>query len=75
VAERSAEVARIAASLQTITNPNMASDLITAIALSRAALEGALANVQINLDSIKLESPEDEAFVREARKRAAILKE
>jgi len=53
----------------------MASDLITAIALSRAALEGALANVQINLDSIKLESPEDEAFVREARKRAAILKE
>jgi formiminotetrahydrofolate cyclodeaminase len=74
VAEKSAEVARIAATLQPITNPNMASDLITAIALSRAALEGALANVAINLDSIKPDSPEDETFVSEARKRAAALK-
>jgi formiminotetrahydrofolate cyclodeaminase len=52
----------------------MASDLITAIALSQAALEGALANVAINLDSIKPGSPEDEAFVAETRKRAAALK-
>jgi len=74
VAEAAVEVARIAASLQPITSPNMASDLITAIALSRAALEGALANVAINLDSIKPESPEDEAFVTETRKRAAELK-
>jgi formiminotetrahydrofolate cyclodeaminase len=74
VAEKSSEVARIATTLQPITNPNMASDLITAIALSRAALEGALANVQINLDSIKPDSPEDEAFVSESRKHAAALK-
>jgi len=74
VAEKSAEVARIATTLQPITNPNMASDLITAIALSRAALEGALANVAINLDSIKPESPEDEAFVAETRKRAEALR-
>jgi formiminotetrahydrofolate cyclodeaminase len=74
VAEKSAEVARIATTLQPITNPNMASDLITAIALSRAAQEGALANVQINLDSMKSESQEDKAFVSESRKRAEALK-
>ena len=74
VAEKAAEVARIAARLQPITNPNMKSDLTTAIALSRAALEGALANVAINLDSIKPESPEDEAFVSVTRKRAEELK-
>ena len=74
VAEKSVEVARIAASLHPITNPNMKSDLTTAIALSRAALEGALANVAINLDSIKPESPEDEAFVGETRKRSEELK-
>ncbi len=74
VAERAVEVARIAAALKPITNPNMHSDLITAIALARAALEGALANVEINLDSIKPGSPEDEAFVAETRKRAAELR-
>jgi formiminotetrahydrofolate cyclodeaminase len=74
VAEGAVAVAQIAAQLQPISNPNMASDLITAIALARAALEGALANVAINLDSIKPESPEDEAFVTETRKRAAELK-
>jgi glutamate formiminotransferase/formiminotetrahydrofolate cyclodeaminase len=74
VAERAVEVARIAASLQPITNPNMKSDLTTAIALAGAALEGALANVAINLDSIQPASPEDEAFVRGTRKRAEALK-
>ena len=74
VAEKAVEVARIAAPLKPITNPNMISDLTTAIALARAALEGALANVEINLDSIKPESPEDEAFVRETSKRVAALK-
>jgi glutamate formiminotransferase/formiminotetrahydrofolate cyclodeaminase len=74
VAEKAAEVARIAASLRPITNPNMASDLTTAIALAKAALEGALANVEINLGSIKPESPEDEAFVNETRKRMEALK-
>jgi len=69
VAEKVVEVAEIATSLKPITNPNMKSDLTTAIALARAALEGALANVEINLDSLK-----DEAFVSQTRKRAAALK-
>jgi formiminotetrahydrofolate cyclodeaminase len=73
VAEGAVEVAQIAARLKPITNPNMNSDLTTAIALAKAALEGALANVAINLDSIKPDSPEDEAFVCQARKRAAAL--
>ena len=69
VAEKVVEVAKIATSLKPITNPNMKSDLTTAIALAKAALEGALANVEINLDSLK-----DEAFVAETRKRALTLK-
>jgi formiminotetrahydrofolate cyclodeaminase len=74
VAENVVEVARIATDLKPITNPNMKSDLTTAIALARAALEGALANVEINLDSLKKDSPKDEVFVAETRKRAAALK-
>ncbi|MGA2674234.1 MAG: glutamate formimidoyltransferase [Terracidiphilus sp.] len=73
VAERAAEVARIAAALQPVTNPNMNSDLTTAVALAGAALKGALANVAINLDSIKPASPEDEAFVSQTRQRAEAL--
>jgi len=69
VAEKVVEVAKIAAKLKPITNPNMKSDLTTAIALATAALEGALANVDINLDSLK-----DDAFVNETRRRAAALK-
>ena len=70
VAERAAEVVRIASILAPITNPNMKSDLVTAVALAKAALAGALANVEINLASLK-----DEAFVAEARTRAAALQE
>ena len=73
VAERSAEVARIAESLHGITSPMMASDLTTSIALAGAAIKGALANVQINLDSIEAGSPEDEIFVSQTRARAAEL--
>jgi glutamate formiminotransferase len=69
VAERVAEVEEIAEKLKPITNPNMKSDLTTAIALAKAALEGALANVEINLESL-----EDAAFVAETRKRALILR-
>jgi glutamate formiminotransferase len=69
VAEKVVEVAKIASTLKPITNPNMKSDLTTAIALAKAALEGALANVEINLESLK-----DEAFVGETRKRAAALR-
>jgi len=73
VAERAAEVAGIAANLRTMTSPMMKSDLTTAIALAGAAIKGALANVEINLDSIEAGSAEDEAFVRQARTRAAEL--
>ncbi|MGC2821154.1 MAG: glutamate formimidoyltransferase [Candidatus Sulfotelmatobacter sp.] len=68
VAEKAQEVARIAASLEGITNPNMKSDLTTAEALARAAVTGALANVEINLTSMK-----DQAFVAEVRKKAFVL--
>jgi glutamate formiminotransferase/formiminotetrahydrofolate cyclodeaminase len=63
------EVAEIATKLQPITNPNMKSDLTTALALAKAALEGALANVNINLDSLN-----DEPFVTETRKRTSLLR-
>ena len=74
VAEKVVEVGKIATDLKPITNPNMKSDLTTAIALANAALEGALANVEINLDSLKKDSPKDEAFVNETRKRAGALR-
>jgi len=74
VAENVVEVARIATNLKPITNPNMKSDLTAAIALAKAALEGALANVEINLESLKKDSPKDESFVTETRKRAAGLR-
>jgi len=69
VAERAREVAEIAERLKPITNPNMKSDLTTGIALAGAAIEGAMANVEINLESLK-----DEPFVAEVRKRAEALK-
>jgi formiminotetrahydrofolate cyclodeaminase len=43
------------------------------VALAGAAVTGALANVQINLESIEAGSPDDEAFVRQTRKRATEL--
>ena len=73
-AERAAETARIANTLKPISNPNMASDLVTAIALAQAALTGALSNVEINLGSMKAGFAGDDAFVREMRERAAKLK-
>jgi len=69
VAERAREVAAIVETLKPITNPNMKSDLTTALALSRAAMEGALANVEIDLESLK-----DQVFAAETRKRALALR-
>jgi glutamate formiminotransferase / formiminotetrahydrofolate cyclodeaminase len=69
VAERAREVARISANLGPITNPNMKSDLTTASALARAAIEGALANVEINLESVK-----DAEFVAKIRETAVTLR-
>jgi glutamate formiminotransferase len=74
VAEKVFEVSGIATKLKPITNPNMKSDLTTAIALAKAALEGALANVEINLDALKKDSPKDEPFVAETQKRMAAVK-
>jgi glutamate formiminotransferase/formiminotetrahydrofolate cyclodeaminase len=73
-AEKVVEVAKIANNLKPMTNPNMKSDLATAIALAKAALEGALANVEINLDALAKDSPTNEAFVAETRSRAAALR-
>jgi len=56
VAEHAKDVAGIAEKLKPITNPNMKSDLASAVALAEAAVKGALANVEINLESIKDES-------------------
>ena len=53
VAEQAWEVAELIEALSPITNPNMKSDLTTASALARAAIAGALANVEINLGSLK----------------------
>jgi len=69
VAEKAHEVAEITRSLFAISNPNMKSDLTTAQALARAAITGALANVEINLASIK-----DLGFAAEVRKKAEIVR-
>jgi glutamate formiminotransferase/formiminotetrahydrofolate cyclodeaminase len=73
VAEHAIEVNELALRLKPITNPHMISDLTTAIALAKAAVTGALANVDINLDSIKPDSPEISAFVSQTRLRAEAL--
>ena len=66
VAEKANEIAQITDSLGPITNPNMKSDLTTAAALAKAAITGALANVEINLSSLK-----DQPFVDDIRRRTA----
>jgi len=74
VAEKAFEVQQIATKLTPITNPRMSSDLVTARALAKAAIEGALANVEINLESIDMDSSDDAAFVTGTRKRAEEMK-
>ena len=69
VAERAREVRTVLESLRPITNPKMASDITVGIALANAAVEGALANVEINLEDLK-----DGAFVAEVQKRVAAAK-
>ena len=69
VAEKAREVAAIAERLGPMTNPNMKSDLTTSVALAEAAIKGALANVEINLESLK-----DAAFVSEVRRRADLVR-
>ena len=69
VAEKAHQIAQLAKSLEPITNPNMKSDLTTASALATAAITGALANVEINLASIK-----DQAFADQVRQRTAKIR-
>ena len=69
VAERSSELGRILEGLRPITNPKMASDLTVGIALARAAIEGAVANVEINLADLR-----DGAFVADVRERVEAVK-
>jgi len=69
VAERAREVLQLAKNLRPVTNPNMKSDLATAEALARAAVEGALANVDINLKSLK-----DPEFAAQVKKQAEALR-
>jgi len=68
IAQQAAEVASIVAGLRPITNPNAASDLTVAALLAKAAMEGALANVEINLGSLK-----DATFTAEVRSKVAQL--
>jgi formiminotetrahydrofolate cyclodeaminase len=68
IAQGAAEVARILESLQPITSTNMASDLTVGGGLAEAARKGALANVDINLASIK-----DASFVASMRSKVEDL--
>jgi formiminotetrahydrofolate cyclodeaminase len=69
VAERSRELRTILESLRSITNPKMASDITVGIALANAAVEGALANVEINLGDLT-----DKTFVADVNTRAAAVR-
>ena len=66
VVERAREVVEWAERLRPVTNPKMASDLTTAVSMARAAIEGAMANVEINLSSLS-----DETFKSEIAARLA----
>lgn len=69
VAEKAHEIAQIVKSLEPITNPNMKSDLTTALALAGAGITGALANVEINLSSVK-----DQTFAQQVRRRTDAIR-
>ena len=68
VAENAHAIAQRPESLEPITHPNRHSELTTALALARAAITGALANVEINLTSLK-----DQAFAAQVRQRTSAL--
>jgi formiminotetrahydrofolate cyclodeaminase len=79
VAESACEIGQIATSLRQITNPRMSSDLTTSIALANAALAGALANVEVNLESLEADAQkplptQDATFVSATRSRVAALR-
>jgi formiminotetrahydrofolate cyclodeaminase len=63
IAQKAAQVRKLVESLKPITSKNMWSDLAVASSLARTAIEGGLANVEINLQELK-----DEAFKAEIGK-------
>jgi glutamate formiminotransferase len=65
------EAGMLAAALRSMTNPKMGSDLTVAVALARAAVQGALANVEINLDAL---DGTETTFIAESRARIAELR-
>ncbi len=69
------EVAQIVANLKPITNPNMSSDLTTAAGPGEGGLRRGLANVEINLGSLKPETAEEQSFTDAVRERVAALME
>ena len=76
VAQCAAEVGALIQALRARTSPRMGSDLTVAMALARAAMEGALANVEINLDSLQAEDAAEgrAAFIAETRATIAELR-
>jgi len=68
IAQKAHEVRKIVESLKPITSKNMWSDLTVASSLARSAIEGGLANVQINLQELK-----DEAFKAEIQASTAAM--
>ncbi len=69
VAEQAHETGQILESLRPITNPRMASDVTVGVGLAKAAADGALANVEINLADIS-----DAQFVAQVQERVAAVR-
>jgi glutamate formiminotransferase / formiminotetrahydrofolate cyclodeaminase len=69
VAERAKTLLSIIETLRPITSPRMKSDLTTAAALAHAAIEAALANVEINLESLS-----DSEFAVQIRKKTGLIR-
>jgi glutamate formiminotransferase/formiminotetrahydrofolate cyclodeaminase len=69
VAEKSADLMRNFQALESISNPNLKSDLKTGFWMAHAATRGALENVAINLKSIK-----DQTLITQLQKRVHEVK-
>ncbi len=70
-AARCLEVLRLGRRLETAYNENAASDLSVGMSLARSGLEGCLANVEINLSSVKDEEARTELSARAVEIRTA----
>jgi glutamate formiminotransferase/formiminotetrahydrofolate cyclodeaminase len=70
VAEKAAGLLHCFLELEPISNPNLKSDFQTGFWMAHAAIRGALANVAINLQSIR-----DEAFCGQLRERVRAIEE